>query len=167
MFSKVKEFIGARVQIFSAMDKDEKLIIKVCGGASLVLLLLICLLALAGCGQKEVGFDTLETSRMQARDNATWNAQKFRASDPRFTGLDIVSRGDSTQAPDCPQGDGWASVDMYNKDTGRTTKLKCSTVSVAVGCMTDDDFKGKVYAQDDGHCQPINKVPFPFRKISQ
>lgn len=126
----------------------------------LVLVALVC-----SCGEKEVGFDTLETARMQARENAKWNAQNFRQTDPRFTGFEIVVRGDSTQAPSCPQGDGWASVDYLSPDKATGIKAKCSTVSVAIGCMTDEDFKSKSYAQEDGHCQNTNKVPFPFRKI--
>ena len=129
-------------------------------------LLLVAVLVL-GCQEKEVGFDTLETARTQARENAKWNAQNLRQTDARFKGFDIVTRGDSTQQPNCPQGDGWASVDFISTDKGTTIKAKCSTVSVAVGCMTDDDFKTKVYAQDDGHCQNTNKVPFPFRKIAE
>lgn len=122
-------------------------------------------LALTACSQKKVGFDTLETARAQAKENAVWNAQRFRMTDPRFEGLDIISRGDSTQSPECPQGDGWASIDFYRKGDATLYKAKCSTVSAAVGCMTDSDFKGKVYAQEDGHCQAVEKVPFPFRKI--
>lgn len=125
------------------------------------------ILALAGCSTKEVGFDTLETARNQARDNAVWNAKKFRATDPRFEGLEIVSRGDSTQDPVCPQGDGWASIDFIRKSDFWTVKAKCSTVSAAIGCMTDDDFKKKSYANEDGQCASLNKVPFPFRKISE
>lgn len=132
------------------------------------LLLSIGLLAvLAACSKNEVGFDTLETARNQAKDNAVWNAQRFRMTDPRFDGMDIIARGDSSQQPDCPQGDGWASIDFINKGSGLVVKAKCSTVSSAVGCMTDQDFKSKVYAQEDGHCQNTNKVPFPFRKIVQ
>lgn len=127
--------------------------------------LIIASILLTACAN-EVGFDTLETARTQARENAKWNAQTFRMSDPRFGGLDIVTRGDSTQQPDCPQGDGWASVDFLSKDKATTIKVKCSTVSAAVGCMTDEDFKSKIYAQDDGHCQSTNKVPFPVRKIA-
>ena len=122
---------------------------------------------LRACGDKDVGFDTLDTARQQARENAKWNAQVFRRSDPRLEGMDIVARGDSTQQPNCPQGDGWASVDFISVDKRTTVKTKCSTVSSAVGCMMDDDFKGMVYAQEDGYCQDTNKVPFPFRKIAE
>lgn len=127
----------------------------------------LILLAACGCARKEVGFDTLETARTQAKENAVWNAQRFRMTDPRFENLDIIARGDSSQQPDCPQGDGWASIDFYNKTSGQTIGAKCSTVSAAVGCMTNEDFKKKVYAEEDGHCQNTNKVPFPFRKITQ
>lgn len=128
-------------------------------------LLISVALSAAACSHKEVSFDTLETARTQARDNAVWNAQRFRQTDPRFEGLDIISRGDSTQAPECPQGDGWASIDFFQKGTSVLFPVKCSTVSAAVGCMTADDFKKKAYAQEDGHCAPLSKVPFPFRKI--
>lgn len=132
-----------------------------------VLMFVVCAVTTVACSKKEVGFDTLETARTQARENASWNAQRFRMSDPRFEGMDIIVRGDSTQQPDCPQGDGWASIDFINKTNNTTIKAKCSTVSAAVGCMTDADFKSKVYSEEDGHCQNTNKVPFPFRKIVQ
>ena len=124
-------------------------------------------IVLTGCGKKEVSFDTLETARQQAKDNAVWNAQRFRSTDPRFDGADIVARGDSSQMPDCPQGDGWASIDFIFKERNLIIPVKCSTVSAAVGCMTDRDFKQKSYAQEDGHCQSTTKVPFPFRKIHE
>jgi len=132
-----------------------------------LLLLTSVLLLMAGCGSKEVSFDTLESARLQAKDNGIWNAQKFRATDPRFSGWDIVSRGDSSQEPRCPQGDGWVSIDLFEPKTGGAASLKCSTVSVAIGCMTSSDFKNKPYAQDDGHCQPVTKVPFPLPKLVQ
>lgn len=121
---------------------------------------------ISGCGRQEVAFDTLEQARAQARENAEWNAQTFRANDPRFEGLKIVTRGDSTQAPDCPQGDGWASIDFMDPATrGIVWKTKCSTVSVSVGCMTQADFETKIYAKEDGHCQNASKVPFPLPKL--
>lgn len=130
-------------------------------------LFLTSAIILSACSNPSVSFDTLETSRAQARDNAVWNAQRFRMADPRFAGLDIVSRGDSSQSPECPQGDGWASIDFVIKDKSGFIKAKCSTVSAAVGCMTSDDFKDKPYASEEGHCAPLEKVPFPFRKIAE
>ncbi len=132
----------------------------------MILILGVVLLATA-CSKKEVAFDTLESARKQARDNAVWNAQRFRATDPRFANLDIISRGDSTQAPDCPQGDGWATIDYVSEDKRSMFGAKCSTVSEAVGCMTSNDFKGKAYAQEEGHCAPTTKVPFPLPKLVQ
>jgi hypothetical protein len=124
------------------------------------------ILALSACGGgKKVSFDTLETARNQARENAIWNAQHFRSTDPRFAGSDIVARGDSTQDFNCPQGDGWASMTFIFKDTNASINAKCSTVSTAVGCMTDADFKQKRYAQEDGHCN--EDLPFPFKKLVQ
>lgn len=125
-------------------------------------------MALAGCSKQEVGFDTLETARKQAKENAGYNAKAWRAGTPGMSGVGIIENGDSTQTPDCPQGDGWASIDLVNTATAaKVGKLKCSTVSSAVGCMTNDDFQTKSYASDDGRCQPLTKVPHPLPKIAQ
>ena len=132
--------------------------------------LIVCFMVamvMAACSQKDVSFDTLEQARAQARDNATFNAQAYRQNDPRVRDWSIISNGDSTQMPDCPQGDGWASVKMVAPNNTQVLQLKCSTVSGAVGCLPDNDFKGKPYAGDEGHCQPVSKVPFPIRKIAQ
>lgn len=133
---------------------------------NLLVLLTVALLA-AGCGKKEVSFDTLETARMQARENAMYVAQRYRQETPKFQGWDIVGRGDSSQMPDCPQGDGWATMDFYSPDKVEMRKVKCSTVSLGIGCLEEPDFKTKSYASEDGHCQNTNKVPFPFRKIHE
>lgn len=122
---------------------------------------------MSGCSQ-EVGFDTLETARKQAKENAEFNARAFRAQLPALASLGIISRGDSTQSPACPQGDGWASIDLVDSETTKAVrKLKCSTVSDSVNCRTDDDFRSSPYANDDGNCQPVTKVPHPLPKIAK
>lgn len=131
------------------------------------IILLVVMALMAACSQKDVSFDTLEQARNQARDNATYNAQAYRQNDPRVRDWSIISNGDSTQMPDCPQGDGWASVKIVAPNNSQTITLKCSTVSGAVGCLIEADFKGKPYAGDEGHCQLVSKVPFPIRKIAQ
>lgn len=123
--------------------------------------------ALVGCSAKEVAFDTLETARKQAKDNAEYNARKWRADTKTWAGSNIISRGDSTQSPTCPQGDGWASMDLVNENGQPQVKLKCSTVSDSVGCLEANDFKTKPYANEDGQCQPTSKVPHPIPKIAK
>jgi len=123
--------------------------------------------SLAACGKEDVSFNTLETARQQARENAEFNAQVFRSSMPGGGDLKIVSRGDSTQEPTCPQGDGWATIDILGADGAKHAKLKCSTVSNAVGCRTDADFKESPYASEDGKCAPLSKVPHPLPKIAK
>lgn len=132
----------------------------------LLLLSAISLAALAGCG-KDVSFDTLETARKQAKENAEFNGRKWRAETKIYAESNMISRGDSSQAPKCPQGDGWASIDIVNSSGLVQTKLKCSTVSDSVGCLEDKDFKTKSYANEDGHCAPTNRVPFPLPKIAK
>lgn len=123
-------------------------------------------LALAGCGKDKVGFDTLEDARATGRDNALFNAAAYRAENPRLEGMRIVSHGDSTQTPECPQGDGWASVSFLNvvgEGKGKEVEkyvAKCSTVSASQGCYLDKDFANKPFAKQENRCDaslPIMK----------
>lgn len=124
--------------------------------------------SLAACGPDKVSFDTLESSRTQGKVNAEWNAQVYRGANPQYNNTAIVAQTDSTMKPDCPQGDGWASVVLVDKaNPAAKLGLKCSTVSGSVGCMTGAEFEKKVYATDDGRCQPVDKVPFPLPKLSK
>ena len=54
------------------------------------------------------------------------------------------------------------AADPNQKDSIDKFKIKCSTVSGALGCFSEEDFAKKQYAQDEGHCQPLEKVPFPL-----
>lgn len=129
------------------------------------LLVLAASLLLAACG-KDVSFDTLETQRSVANDNSKYNAQKWRAENG-FENLNILARGDSTQQASCPQGDGWASVDLINSKTKASElQLKCSTVSGNLGCYIASDFKARaVLAKQENTCN--NDIPKTLKKIEQ
>lgn len=129
------------------------------------LICVLVILSLSACSKNEVSFTTLEDARGTARENAEWNAKKWRSQ--MYSDWDILSRGDSSQVPECPQGDGWASIDLMSPDKSKKLKLKCSTVSPNIGCMEELDFKSKSYAQEDGKCQDVTKVPFPLPKIAK
>ena len=124
-------------------------------------------LVLTACKGDEVSFASLEEAKGTARDNAMWNAQRYRQENVLFKGWDIVGRGDSSQDNACPQGDGWATMDFVDPGKTRIVKVKCSTVSANTSCLEDADFKTKPFASDDGHCQPTNKVPYPLPKIAK
>lgn len=124
-------------------------------------------MSLAACGNKEVSFNTLEEAKTTARENALFNAQRYRAENPPVRDWTAVSNGDSTQMPDCPQGDGWATLKLFTPDASRSVQLKCSTVSGATGCLLESEFKSKPFASQDGHCQPTSIVPFPLQKIAK
>lgn len=124
--------------------------------------LVLMALVLTSCTKNNVSFDTLEDARKQVRDNVTVIAQAFRAEN-KLTELDLYIRGDSTQSNECPQGDGWASIDLINRSTNQKISLKCSTVSMSLGCMEDKDFKSKAFASEDGRCN--TNIPFPVRKL--
>jgi hypothetical protein len=139
---------------------------------SRVMLCIVCamilvVLTLTACGKKDVSFDTLETARAQAKDNGEFNARKWRADTKVYAAANMISRGDSTQEPSCPQGDGWASVDLVDEAGQKLVSLKCSTVSMNVGCLEAKDFKTKSYAGEEGLCQSTSKVPHPLPKIAK
>lgn len=119
---------------------------------------------LTACGKSAVAPDRLEEARSTAKTNAEMNAQLYRAANPRFTGdYNIVARSDDGQNPDCPQGDGWASVSIM-KVEGKTvdkTVLMCSTYSTSVGCYREEDFnKLPNLAKQNSGCN--SDVPFPL-----
>lgn len=132
-------------------------------------LMVVIASALAACGQKEVSFNTLEDARNQARSNAEYNAAAYRSENPRMQGLKIVGHGDSTQTPSCPQGDGWASVSIMNVDKEKASvekyKVKCSTVSAALGCYLESDFQTKPFARQENQCD--STLPFPLPKVGK
>ena len=124
--------------------------------------------ALTACNEKqEVSFASLEEAKGTARENAMFNAQMYRQSNILYKGWDIIGRGDSTQSNACPQGDGWATVELVNPEKTRLVKAKCSTVSGNTGCLDDADFKIKPFASEDGQCAPLNRVPYPLPKIAK
>lgn len=130
------------------------------------LLLAFSLAFLAGCQDEKVSFDTLETQRSVANDNSRYNAQKWRAENG-FEKFGILTRGDSTQQASCPQGDGWASVDLTDPQSKQVVqKLKCSTVSGNIGCIKDEDFKARaVLAKQENSCNL--DIPKTLKKIEQ
>lgn len=123
--------------------------------------------ALTACGKDEVSFNSLEEAKGTARENAMFNAQRYRQENVLYKGWDIIGRGDSTQDNKCPQGDGWATMEFVNPEKTKLIKVKCSTVSGNTGCLEDSDFKAKPFAADDGHCQATTKVPYPLPKIAK
>lgn len=123
---------------------------------------------LSACGKQDASFDTLELARATAKSNAEYNAQSFRAGSPQYANYALETQGDSTQTPQCPQGDGWASAKLVDKiNPAIKVAIKCSTVSGTVGCLLATDFATKPYAADDGRCQDVSKVPFPLPKIAK
>ena len=126
----------------------------------------ICILTgLTACSKNEVVSNaTLEDARAQARENGMYNAQKFKVENKAYSRFDIYNRGDSTQDASCPQGDGWVSIDLRDSNGQTVQKLKCSTVSVNLGCLEAEDFKTKPYAAEEGRCNPT--LSFPIPKLS-
>ena len=125
---------------------------------------LLSMIVLVGCSE-ELSFDSVESGRKQANENSEFNAKSFRQLHPEYQSYSISTRGDSKQSNKCGQGDGWASIDLVKIDEGKKVAIKCSTVSGAIGCMTDTDFKSRSYASQDGKCD--DSIPFPLPKIQK
>lgn len=121
-------------------------------------------LTLSGCGKEEASFDATETQRSIANDNSRFNAATWRGQNG-FEQLTILARGDSTQQRSCPQGDGWASVDLLHPQTKAVViQLKCSTVSANIGCVKAEDFKARpVLATQENRCNA--DIPVAFKRI--
>ena len=107
----------------------------------------------------------LEEARTVAKSNAEFNAQLYKAANPRFTAdFSIISRSDTSQTQDCPMGDGWAELSIM-KVEGKVvdkTVLMCSTFSGSVGCFRKEDFdKDKNLAGKDGTCDRSIVYPLP------
>lgn len=117
---------------------------------------LAAVLALSACSDK-VSFETVEAQRATAIDNSGFNAQVYRnAYHPQLV---IKARGDSSIDADCPQGDGWATIDLLDQKTGvKQVELKCSTYSASIACMSVEDFQ-KRYT--DGKCDADIPMPIP------
>lgn len=123
--------------------------------------------SVAACGPENVSHDTLEASRTKSKENATWNAMQYRAT-ADLANYSISASTDSIMSVSCPQGDGWASVQLLNNDNPNIKiGLKCSTLSGDIGCLPDADFKLKTYASDDVTCQTTDKVPFPLPTLKK
>jgi hypothetical protein len=120
---------------------------------------------MVACGEDtpKVSVQQLDDSMGIVRDNLLFNAQLYKMTDPRLEGFKAVPNGDSTMSNKCPQGDGWGTITMVNTDTGKQTKLKCSTYSKNVSCQLEKEFK---YVSDEGHCASLDKVPYPIPKIA-
>ena len=100
---------------------------------------------LTACGEKQVvTADRLEEARSTAKSNSEFNAQMYKAANPRFTSdFTIIGRSDDTQDAKCPQGDGWADLSIMRvqgKEVDKTS-LVCSTYSASVGCYRKEEAK--------------------------
>lgn len=121
---------------------------------------LIFISVLAGCTEK-VSFQTADEMRAIARSNSDYSANAFRNT--LYPTLQVFNHNDSSINESCPQGDGWVSLDLMSE--GKTqVKIKCSSVSLNIGCMTESDFKSRpAYSNQDGHCN--RDIPMPLPKL--
>ena len=122
--------------------------------------------ALVGCGEKvDRSFEAVSLNKGIAKENATYLANKFRASSARYADYNLIIDGDSTISKKCPQGDGWASGKLEDPKTYATIGIKCPTYDPNAQCWFDSDFKKKPFAVQNNTCNP--EVPHPIPRIKK
>lgn len=124
--------------------------------AVLVTVLALCSSLIACKEQPKVSFETLEAQRQTAIDNSSFNATIYRNN--YNPDLKIKARGDSSIKDTCPQGDGWATIDLIDNSGNKVVELKCSTVSSTIACSTTEDFQKRF---TDGRCDETLPMPLP------
>lgn len=153
------------------------------------MLAVICIamagLVMSGCGKSETdrvaekaqveqrkvqSFQFLEDQRTIAKENAEFVAADYRSSNPRLSGMKIVGHTDSTISESCPSGDGWVSLSLMDAEGAKSRKdvekikIKCSSVSLSLGCYLEKDFTEKPFAKEEGVCN--KNLPSPLPKIA-
>lgn len=123
----------------------------------------VLVVSACSCKKEQVSEETAEESRKQARSNATFNVKEYLKTNVLLQDKMLETFTDSSIKRDCPQGDGWATMHFTDKVTGVKTYVKCSTVSMGIGCLEESVFKSKDYASEDGRCNP--NITYPLPKI--
>lgn len=110
--------------------------------------------------------DLLEQQRSTALDNALKNASSYFAQNPRFdSSWKTIGHTDDQISPSCPQGSGWAWVNVMKVDGKEVQKNKlwCSTSSASLGCYIEADFvKGPNFKVSQA-CD--SNLPHPLKPI--
>ena len=126
------------------------------------------LTSLLACSrQPDVGPAELDMAMKTSRDNALYNAKLWRSQNTIYSAYDIMARGDSSQTADCPQGDGWATIELMDLSSQEKLTLKCSPWSAGKGCIDEAHFKASPDAMTDKRCQPTSSIPYPLPTIAQ
>jgi len=111
--------------------------------------------------------DLLEQQRSTALNNATKNAGAYFATNPRFdTTWTKIPHTDDQISPACPQGSGWAWVNIMRVQGKEVEKKQiwCSTSSQSLGCYIADDFLKGPHAGEQSRCD--SNLPHPLKAFS-
>ena len=146
------------------MSKGNKVLLI----SAAVFVFLFLFLVIAGCSKdNRAGAEELEMQMEVAKDNASFNANVWKAGVPAYSTWTVIPKEDSTQTRDFPQGDGVATVSLMNpEDPQKTAELKCSTYSKALGCRLKSDFLSSPLGKMENHCADKANVPYPYKRIA-
>jgi predicted small lipoprotein YifL len=120
--------------------------------------------ALANADKNAKLQDLLEQQRSTALNNANKNAAAYFAANPRFdASWRKMPHTDDQITPACPQGSGWAWVNIMRVE-GKDVEKKniwCSTSSESLGCYIEADFKKGPHAAQADKCNA--DLPHPLK----
>jgi len=112
--------------------------------------------------------DLLEQQRSTALSNVTVNSSIYFAANPRFDNTwKKMPHTDDQIGPACPQGSGWAWVNVMHVDGKDVQKMKlwCSTSSQSLGCYTEADFQKGPHAGEPDRCD--QNLPHPLKRFTE
>lgn len=109
--------------------------------------------------------DILESYRATTIGNAESLARDYRASNPRLSGMKIVSHPDLMMTAECLQGSGWIWVSFMGEKDEKTKQVEkykayCSTHSAQMGCFLEKDFNDTAFVKELKECNRGIKLPF-------
>lgn len=108
--------------------------------------------------------ELLEQQRSTALSNASKNASAYFAANPRFDETwRKMPHTDDQITPACPQGSGWAWINIMKVEGKEVTKktIWCSTSSESLGCYIEADFKKGPHAAEADGCNAT--IPHPLK----
>lgn len=108
--------------------------------------------------------EVLEAYRAVTIDNALDLAKDYRESNPRLTGMKIVTHPDLMMTAECLQGSGWIWISYMGEKNAQTKEVEkykayCSTYSQNTGCFLEKDFLETAFASELKKCNRGIRLP--------
>ena len=119
-------------------------------------------LSLVGCGKEIADPALVSQNRVNGKNISQLNAAQYARENHPNREVFFSGDVDSFVSGDCPQGDGYASWDIKDKETGKSIMaLQCRTWELT-GCFKESD-SGSKGGYMRNQCNP--EVPTTIQKV--